>query len=151
MSTYAIDPKLRIAIGADHAAFELKSKLTEALKPLVADWIDVGTHDAEKSVDYPDFSGQVCKLIQEGKADYGILLCGSGIGMSISANKHVGIRAGVVWNTETAKLLKEHNNAHIICIGARFIAPWLATEMVKTFLTSNFEGGNHARRLAKIG
>lgn len=141
--------ELRIAFGADHAAFQLKAHLMQQLQGRVAAIQDFGCY-SEESVDYPDFAKPVCEAILKGEADYGILLCGSGVGISIAANKFPGIRAGLAWTTDIAELVRSHNNAQILCMGARFIAPYLATKMMEKFLTTDFEEGNHVRRLAKL-
>ncbi len=138
-----------ILIGSDHAGFLqkefLKSKLVEAgYAP-----IDVGCFSLE-SVNYPDQAAEVSKGILDGKAENGILICGSGEGMVMAANRFHGIRAGLAWNTEVASLLKLHNDAQIICLGARFTANEYALQMVQVFLSASFEGGKHANRIALI-
>jgi ribose 5-phosphate isomerase B len=142
-------PNYRIAIGADHAALELKSTLKTHLEGLGHKVHDFGTH-IDDSVDYPDFAHPVCIGVEGGDFDYGILLCGSGIGMSMAANKHKGIRAALIHNTELAALTREHNDANVLCIGARFTAPYHAIMILDTFLTTDFAGGNHARRIGKL-
>lgn len=137
---------LPVYIGADHAGFILKEYLKIRLNEAGYTFEDVGCYSQE-SVDYPNFAERACKAIQEGKAENGILVCGSGEGMVMSANKFSGIRAGLAWNAEIAGLLKKHNKAQVICFGARFTAPDYAWTMVETFLTSKFDGGNHARRV----
>lgn len=139
---------IKLAIGADHAGFEYK----EILKAfLAADYqvTDFGTHSLD-SVDYPDFAHPVASSVEKGEADFGILVCGSAQGVAITANKHQGIRAAVTWLTDIAKLSRQHNNANVICIPARFVSPELAKEMVTTFLETPFEGGRHANRVNKI-
>lgn len=138
----------RIPIAGDHAAPELKSKLISALKEYSFD--DLGPNDTT-SVDYPDYAEKVAKLVSTGKAGRGILICGSGIGMSIAANKFSGVRAAVVESVEAAKLAREHNDANILCIGARLVAPEKAIEIAKTFLTTPFsQGERHIGRIKKI-
>lgn len=137
---------LPIFIGADHAGFILKEYLKNRLNDAGYNFEDVGCFTQE-SVDYPNYAQKVAEAIQQGKAQTGILVCGSGEGMVISANKFSGIRAGLAWNTEVAALLKQHNNAQIICLGARFTAADYAWKMVEAFLKAEFEGGNHARRV----
>lgn len=138
---------LKIAIGADHAGFEYKELLKEFL---VANEVkDFGTHSLD-SVDYPDFAHPVASAVEKGEADFGILVCGSAQGVAITANKHQGIRAAVAWLTDIAKLSRQHNNANVICIPARFVSPELAKEMVTAFLETPFEGGRHANRVDKI-
>ncbi len=138
---------IKLAIGADHAGFEYK----EILKAFLADYqvTDFGTHSLE-SVDYPDFAHPVASSVEKGEADFGILVCGSAQGVAITANKHQGIRAAVTWLTDIAKLSRQHNNANVICIPARFVSPELAKEMVTAFLETPFEGGRHANRVNKI-
>ncbi len=139
--------QLKIAIGADHAGFEYK----EILKDFLANYevVDFGTHSLD-SVDYPDFAHPVSNAVEKGEADFGVLVCGSAQGVAITANKHQGIRAAVSWLTEIAKLSRQHNNANVICIPARFVSADLAKEMVETFLATPFEGGRHANRVNKI-
>ncbi len=139
----------RIAIGSDHAGFKLKNEIFEYLKSLNYVVIDCGTY-SEESCDYPDYSKVVAESIVEKKADAGILFCGTGIGVCIAANKIKGIRAATVWNSETAKLARQHNDANIICIGARFIASYYAKEIINSYLNSEFQEGNHKRRVEKI-
>jgi ribose 5-phosphate isomerase B len=138
-----------IVIGADHAGFILKEYLKNRLNDSGYTFEDVGCFSQE-SVDYPDYASKVTTQILERKSDYGILVCGSGEGMVIAANKFQGIRAGLAWNTEIASLLKKHNNAQIICLGSRFTAADYAWQMVEAFLKSSFEFGNHERRINKM-
>ena len=137
-----------IAIGNDHAGTDLKRRITAKFKDNF-EFIDCGTN-SDESVDYPDYSQKVCNLIQENKAELGILVCGTGIGMSISANKFKGIRAGLCTNSLMAKLTRQHNNANVLCLGARIIGQDLAFDCVKTFLETSFEGGRHQRRIDKL-
>jgi len=139
--------KLKLAIGADHAGFEYKELLKSFLNEY--DVTDFGTHSPD-SVDYPDFAHPVASAVEKGEADFGVLLCGSAQGVAITANKHQGIRAAVTWLTAIAKLSRQHNNANVICIPARFVSQELAKEMVTTFLETPFEGGRHADRVNKI-
>src|SRR5262245_53952691 len=138
-----------IAIGADHAGFEYKEKIKQLLESLGYAFKDYGT-DSLQSVDYPDFAHSVAQAVSSGSAEFGILVCGTGIGMSIVANKHDGVRAANVESVRAAELAREHNNANILAIGAR-ITPWeTAKEIIKAFFTSKFEGGRHERRIEKI-
>lgn len=139
----------RIAIGADHAAVQLKSVIVNHLKGQGHTVQDYGTN-GDASVDYPDYAHQVCNAVVAGQHDYGILLCGSGIGMSMAANRHQGIRAALIHNTELAALTREHNDANVICMGARFTAPFHACMILDVFLATEFAGGNHARRIGKL-
>ena len=140
---------LTIAIGADHAGFELKTKVKTWLEPQVALLEDLGT-DSVESVDYPDFAHAVAGEVEQGKYDLGILICGSGIGVDMTANKHQGIRSALCWNKEISKLAKTHNNANIICLPGRFISFDEAKEILTTFFNSQFEGGRHLKRIGKI-
>ncbi len=139
---------MKIAIGSDHAGFELKEDLKKSFSQEF-DIIDVGTNSTE-SVDYPDFAKKVCDIILNKDADFGILICGTGIGMSITANKFKGIYAALCYDTNTANLARSHNNANVICLGGRTTKLNDAIEIVKTFLGSSFEGGRHERRFGKI-
>lgn len=142
---------LKIAIGADHAGFEYKEILKDFLSAYegVSEVKDLGTNSLD-SVDYPDFAHPTASAVEKGEADFGILVCGSAQGVAITANKHQGIRAAVTWLTEIAKLSRQHNNANVICIPARFVSEELAKEMVTAFLETPFEGGRHANRVNKI-
>src|SRR5882762_9816402 len=139
--------ELKIAIGADHAGFTYKEGLLKTLK--VKELKDFGTHDAG-SVDYPDFAHPVASAVEDGEFDFGILICGSANGIAITTNKHQGIRAAICWNEELASLARRHNNANIVCIPARFISIEEAENIVKTFLSTNFESNRHANRVNKI-
>lgn len=138
-----------IAIGSDHAGFLLKNEIIDYLKSKNLEVIDCGTYSNE-SCDYPDYAKLVAEKVSAKEADAGILLCGTGIGVSIAANKVKGVRAALVWNSETAALSKKHNDANIICIGARFIASFYAKKIIDAYLNAEFEKGNHQRRVEKI-
>jgi len=140
---------MKIAIGADHAGFELKNQLGAALRKSGHEVCDFGTNSAE-STDYPDYARQVAKAVAAGTAERGLLVCGSGVGMSIAANKVKGIRAALGVNLEEVRLTRAHNNANVLTLGARFIEPALAGELVQAFLETPFEGGRHERRVAKL-
>jgi ribose 5-phosphate isomerase B len=145
-------PKLRgvkIAIASDHAGFRLKEGVRRHLQKLGHEVKDLGTFD-EKPVDYPDFAFPVAKSVASGDCEMGILFCGTGIGMSIAANKVKGIRAAHCTNVEEAKLSRQHNNANVLCLGGRILGKEQAFEMVDAWLTTEFEGGRHERRLGKI-
>lgn len=142
-----MNQKLKIAIGADHAGFEYKEMLREYLADYEVK--DFGTHSAD-SVDYPDFAHPVASAVEQHEFDFGVLVCGSANGVAITANKHQGIRAAICWENELASLARQHNNANIICIPARFVSAYLAKEMTTTFLTTAFEGGRHEKRVNKI-
>lgn len=138
-----------IAIGADHGGFELKEIIKDFLKSSGYDFNDQGTYD-ENSVDYPDIADKVCNVITSGEAELGILVCGTGIGMNMCANKHKGIRAAQCSDTFSAKMTRQHNNANVLTLGGRVIGPELAKEIVKEFLTNDFLGGRHAVRVDKM-
>jgi len=138
-----------ISAGADHGGFELKDKLVSMLRKEGYEVIDNGTNSPD-SVDYPDYAQAVARDILEKRADYGLLVCGSGIGISIAANRFKGIRAALVTNEEYARLSRQHNNANIIALGGRFTSFEDAEKWLKIFLSTPFEGGRHERRIAKI-
>ncbi|MBE8720180.1 ribose 5-phosphate isomerase B [Sphingobacterium pedocola] len=140
---------MKIAIGSDHAGFDYKAPLVDVLKELGHDVEDFGPATAD-SVDYPDFAHPVASNVEEGKSQFGVLICGSANGVAITANKHQGIRAAIAWQKEISVLARLHNNANIICIPARFVDLDLAKEIVKAFLTTDFEAGRHATRVNKI-
>ena len=138
-----------IPIGADHAGFPLKERLKVELTRLGYQPLDVGAHSAE-SVDYPDYAHAVASRVEEGDAARGVLLCGTGLGMSYAANRHHGVRAAVAWAPEIARLAREHNDANGLVLPARFLSEDEGVEILRTWLDSRFEGGRHARRVAKI-
>ena len=140
---------MKIAIAADHGGFQLKEIFKK--DPMFASHtvIDLGTNQSA-SVDYPDFAHKVAHAILDGTADMGILICGTGIGMSMAANRHPGIRAAVCTNEFTARMARAHNNANVLCIPARFVSEEVAREMTTTFLNTAFEGGRHEKRVEKI-
>jgi ribose 5-phosphate isomerase B len=140
---------VRIAIGSDHAGLEFKRRLTALIAQLGIPFDDVGTA-SDVSVDYPDFAVEVARRVAGGAADRGILVCGTGIGMAMAANKVPGIRAAVVWDAETARLSRAHNDANIMAIGGRTTPPAAADAILRAFLDTPYEGGRHDRRLAKI-
>lgn len=145
---------LTIAIGSDHAGYDVKQTLIQALSSQeLTDFSvvisDKGPSSADR-VDYPDYAHQVAKSVSEGEVNLGILICGSGNGVCITANKHQGVRAALAWDTELASLAREHNNANVICLPARFISEDKAKEIIKAFLYAQFEGGRHEDRVAKI-
>lgn len=140
---------MKIAIGNDHAAVELKWQIMEYVKELGHEVVNYGT-DTSDSCHYPEYGEKVAKAVAEKKADYGILICGTGVGISIAANKVKGIRAAVCSDTTTARLVKEHNNANIIAFGARIVGNELAKDIVKAYLNAEFLGGRHAERVDMI-
>ena len=140
---------MKIAIGCDHGGFDLKPDVIEFLKSRAIEVIDLGTNSSE-SVDYPDYGRAVGETVASKKADLGIVICGTGIGISLAANKVHGIRAAVVSDTFSAKMARAHNNANILAFGARVVGKGLAIEIVKAWLDTEFEGGRHQRRVDKI-
>ncbi len=138
-----------IAIAADHAGHELKSVLKQRLIEQGFDVVDLGT-DTTESVDYPDFARVLADAIGDGRSSRGVLLCGSGIGMSIAANRFAGVRAALVHDAETARLARRHNDANVLVMGARLIEPSVAEDCLDAFLTTSFEGGRHRRRVEKL-
>lgn len=141
---------MKISIGSDHGGFVLKDELVKVLKEKGIEVLDHGTYGLE-SVDYPDYAALVAEDVQSHVSDFGVLLCTTGIGMCISANKFKGIRAALVTNLESAKLTREHNNSNIICLGARYTPFKDALEYVDTFLHTSFAGGRHEKRIEIIG
>jgi ribose 5-phosphate isomerase B len=140
---------MRIALGADHAGFPLKQQLAETLAARGHILIDHGTFD-EGSTDYPDFARDVAQSVTSGSADRGVLVCSTGVGMAIAANKVRGIRAALAMNPDEVQLTRAHNDANVLTIGARYTDGPAAMEMLDVFLNTEFEGGRHARRLDKI-
>lgn len=140
---------MRISIGSDHAGYELKRRLMERLQQAGWTVTDRGT-DSGESVDYPDHAHAVAADVQEGRSPLGILICGSGNGVNITANKHHGVRSALAWTPEVAKLAREHNDANVLALPARFISEEDAVRIMDAFLGAHFEGGRHARRVQKI-
>jgi ribose 5-phosphate isomerase B len=138
-----------VILGSDHAGFELKEKVKTTLERLGVPFEDVGTHSAE-SVDYPDFAHRVAEAVAAGQYERGILVCGTGIGVSMAANRHPGVRAALACSEETARLSREHNDANVLALGGRTTAPALADRIVEVWLKTPFAGGRHARRVAEI-
>jgi ribose 5-phosphate isomerase B len=140
---------MHIAIGADHAGFQLKDSLKKTLEELGITYQDFGTSSAA-SVDYPDFAQAVAEGVASGQFDRGILVCGTGVGMAIAANKVQGVRSAPIVDTDTAKLSREHNDLNVLALGARVLPESRARDIVKTFLETPFAGGRHATRVGKI-
>lgn len=138
-----------VAIAADHGGFDLKSVLVPELRALGHQVLDLGTMNGD-SVDYPDFAEALAGAILDGRAARGVLICGSGIGMSIAANRHRPIRAALVHDSTSARLARQHNDANVLVLGGRLLGPELAKDCLKTFFTTSFEGGRHAKRVAKM-
>jgi ribose 5-phosphate isomerase B len=137
-----------VAIACDHGGFALKEALKVALPDLK--WLDLGTHSTE-SVDYPDFGNKLADAIRDGKAARGILICGSGVGISIGANRHAHIRCALVHDVTGARLCRQHNDANVLALGGRMIGEAVAKECVEAFLSTAFDGGRHQKRIDKLG
>lgn len=147
--SFVFDSSKPIGIGSDHAGFEYKTALIGWLEKEGYQVKDFGTHSTD-SVDYPDFAHPTASSVEAGETAFGILLCGSANGVAMTANKHPHIQAGLCWQNDVAKLVRQHNNANIICIPARFVSLALAEQMIDIFMTTEFEGGRHATRVGKI-
>ncbi len=140
---------MRLALASDHAGFELKGLVAEHLQAAGHDVVDLGTHSTE-SVDYPDYGAAVGRAVVAAEVELGLCICGTGIGIAIAANKVPGVRAAVVHDVTSARLAREHNDANVVCIGARLVGSEVAFDAVDMFLTAEFQGGRHARRINKI-
>jgi len=140
----------KIVIASDHAGFELKASLKQSLQDEGYEVLDLGAHNTE-SVDYPDFAAALAGAIRNGQAERGILICGTGIGISIAANRHPGIRAALCHDTTGAKLSRQHNDANVLVLGARMVGAEVAKDCVATFFSTPFEAGRHSRRVDKLG
>jgi ribose 5-phosphate isomerase B len=137
---------VKIAIGCDHGGFQLKEEIVVLLKKMGHEVVNLGTNSNE-SVNYPDYAEAVCKAITDGGCDRGILICGTGIGMSMAANRHRQIRAALCHELFTARMSREHNDANVLCLGARVVGPGLALEIVSTWVNTAFGGGRHLDRI----
>jgi ribose 5-phosphate isomerase B len=144
------DAKEAIAIASDHAGFDLKALLKQELAALGFEPLDLGT-DSNASVDYPDFADRLADALKAGKAKRGVLICGTGIGISIAANRHRHVRAAVVHDVTSSLLTRMNNNANVMCVGARLTGTDVAKDCLRVFLTTDFEGGRHQNRVAKLG
>ena len=140
---------MKIAIGSDHAGYKMKEKIKSVLEEKGLTYQDMGT-DSDESVDYPDFAHKVANGVAEGKFARGILICGTGIGMSIAANKVLGVRAALCHNVFSARATRNHNNSNILTMGSRVIGISLAEEIVRTWLRAGYDGGRHERRVGKV-
>jgi ribose 5-phosphate isomerase B len=138
-----------IAIAADHAGYDLKVLLVPELKSLGFEVLDLGTGSRD-SVDYPDFADALARAIETGKAQRGVLVCGTGIGIAIAANRHRAVRAGVCHDATTARLTRQHNDANVLAMGSRIVGFEVAKDCLRAFLSTEFEGGRHQRRVAKM-
>lgn len=139
----------KIALAADHAGYEDKEKLKKTLDELGVEYTDMGTNSTE-AVDYPEYARKAAEAVASGEYDQGVLVCGSGTGMAIAANKIPGIRAAVAWNEEIARLARQHNDANILSLAARYVPIEELQKILKAFLTADFEGGRHDRRVKEI-
>jgi len=139
----------KIALAADHAGFEEKEKIKKTLDEIGVEYDDLGTN-SEESVDYPDYARKVAEAVSRGEYEQGLLVCGSGTGMAITANKVRGVRAAVAWNEEIARLARQHNNANVLAIGARTTPEEEIPKIIKSWFAADFEGGRHQRRVEKI-
>ena len=139
----------KIIIGCDHGGLELKKEIIKHLNDRNIETVDVGTYTSE-SCNYPDYAKALCKRIQSGEFERGILVCGTGIGMSIAANKHKGIRAACCSDTFSARMTRMHNDANVLCLGGRVVGPGLACDMVDLFVDTDFQGGRHTQRVAML-
>jgi len=140
---------MRVAIGCDHGGFDLKGQLVAVLEELGHTVLDQGCYSTA-SVDYPDFADTVCAMVEKGESDRGILICGTGIGMSMAANRRPAIRAALCQELFAARMSREHNDANVLCLGARIVGPGLAAEIVRTWMTTEFAGDRHQQRIAKF-
>lgn len=139
----------KIALGADHAGFDEKERIKKTLDALGVEYTDMGTSSPD-SVDYPDYAKRVADAVSDGEYEQGLLVCGSGTGMAIAANKVKGVRAAVAWSPEIARLAREHNNANVLSLPARFSTPEEMDKIVRAWFAADFEGGRHERRVEKI-
>ncbi len=140
---------MKFYIATDHAAFRIKDSVKEILNSLGCEVIDLGP-DSSQRVDYPDFAHKLCENVLSNKGSFGVLICGTGIGMSLAANKHIGIRAALCHDSYTAQMAREHNDANILCFGERVVGMGVIESMCKAFVESSFEGGRHENRVKKI-
>ncbi len=143
-------PPDTIAIAADHGGFALKELIAQNLRERGHDVLDLGTHD-EQSVDYPDYGRSLAEALGNGRAQRGVIVCGTGIGISIAANRYAHVRAAVCHDVSTARLARQHNDANVLAMGARVTGPAVALDCLEVFLQTKFEGGRHARRVDKLG
>jgi ribose 5-phosphate isomerase B len=139
--------KPTVAIASDHGGYHLKEFIKDSFK---IKWIDLGTNDDKKSVDYPDFGFAVAQAVASGEAEYGIAICGTGIGISMACNRHAGVRAALCTDTTMARLTREHNDANILCLGERLTGTEVVLDIVRTFFETEFEGGRHTKRINKL-
>jgi ribose 5-phosphate isomerase B len=143
-------PRKPVAIASDHAGYPLKAELVDALHALGHEVLDLGT-DGRDSVDYPDFGQAVADAVSAGRAERGVIVCGTGLGIAMAANRVAGVRAAPCWNTTAARLARQHNDANVLALGARLVGSEVAADCLTVFLETAFEGGRHERRVAKLG
>lgn len=143
-------PSKPIAIASDHAGYQLKTVLAQELAEMGYEVLDLGT-DGPASVDYPDFGAALARAVQDGRAERGVVVCGTGIGIAMAANRHAGVRAAVCHDETSSRLAREHNDANVLALGARLMGVEVAKDCLRTFLTTEFAGGRHAPRVAKLG
>jgi len=148
-NNFNLRQKMKFYIATDHAAYKIKSSVIDILEDLGCDVIDLGPSNSDR-VDYPDFAHKLCFEVLKDEGSYGILICGTGIGMSLAANKHKGIRAALCHDAYTAQMAREHNDANVICFGERVVGMGVIESILKTFVESEFEGGRHQNRVKKI-
>lgn len=141
---------MKVGVGCDHGGYDLKKEIIDFLNNQGYETVDLGCHTAD-SVDYPDLANATCQKVLGGDCERGILICGTGIGMSIAANRYKGIRAALCHEASSARLSREHNNANILCLGARIIGTALTMDIIKVFMETDFSGGRHLRRIELIG
>lgn len=141
---------MKVAVGCDHGGYVLKDRVIKTLHSLEAEVVDFGCDSAEKSVDYPEFALKVAEAVANGNCELGVVMCGTGIGISIAANKVRGIRAAVATNTFMAEFTRRHNDANVLALGGRVVSPDEAEEIVRAWFNASFEGGRHSRRIAMI-
>jgi len=140
---------MRYAFGCDHAGYALKDMLLDELRAAGHEVIDMGTNSPEPT-DYPDYANKVALAVSSGQAERGVLVCGTGVGMAMAANRHPGVRAVAAYDCFTARMARRHNDANVLCLGARVIGPGLAVELLRTWMGEEFEGGRHVARLSKM-
>jgi len=141
--------KISVAVGCDHAGFPLKESVIRKLKKMDMMVHDFGTY-SEASTDYPDYVHPGAKMVEEGKAEFAVFICGSGQGVTMTANKYQKVRAALCWKVNLAELARQHNNANVLCIPGRFVSKKMALNMIQKFFETEFEGGRHERRVGKI-
>lgn len=142
-------PNEAIAVASDHAGVDLKTEISRQIEELGFQVIDLGTHDAAR-VDYPDYGHAMARCIEQGQAKRGVIVCGTGIGISIAANRHAAVRAALCHDVSTARLARQHNDANVLALGARIVGSAVASDCLRVFLETEFEGGRHAARVEKL-